>query len=338
MIKPMLPVLAAVAMQTGALAQTAPIYREVARVPLGAPDRWDYVVADSGDGRVYVAHGDRLTVVDASTLRIVGDVAGAKGGAHGTYVTAGGIGVTDDGEGGKALLFDSKSLKVEAVLDAAPDADAVAGDPHSGKVYVIDGDSGVITVIDPAPRKVVGVIKVGGSLEYGAADGRGALFVNGAERSEVVRVDTRSDQITARWPVSDCKSPHGMAIDPTRHRLFTSCVNNRLIVLDTDTGREVAAAPIGAGTDAAAYDPVRRRVFSSNGRDGTISVIQQVDADTYRPLATITTQVSGRTMGLDPKTGRIFVAAADVDPSGPTAGRRKTLPGTLKLLVLEPVP
>ena len=113
-------------------------------------------------------------------------------------------------------------------------------------------------------------------------------------------------------------------------------MNGRLDVVDSDSGREVASAPIGLGTDSAAFDPVRRRVFSSNGRDGTISVIEEVDADTYRPLQSVATQVSGRTMAVDASTGRLFVAAADVDPSGPPPGRRSLLPGTRKLRGLDP--
>ena len=170
-------------------------YHQVAAIPLGAPDRWDYVVADAAGGRVYVAHGDRLSVVDGRTLKPVGDVTGVKGGAHGTYVAAAqGLGFTDDGEAGKAVAFDLKTLAVRATLDAAPDADAIAGDAR--RVYIVDGDSGLITVIDAAGPKVVTTIKVGGSLEAAVVDGRGHLFVNGAERGEIVRIDS--------WPGHRC--------------------------------------------------------------------------------------------------------------------------------------
>ena len=318
-----------------ALAQDAPTYRQVAAIPLGAPERWDYVVADAPSGRVFVAHGDRLTVVDGRALKPIGDVTLLKGVTHGTYVAAEtGLGFTDDGEAGKAIAFDLKTLAIRATLDAAPDADGIAG--VGDKVYVVDGDSGVVTVIDAAGPRVVSTIKIGGSLESAAVDGQGHLFVNGAARAEIVRIDTASNTVTARWPVPDCKSPHGLAVDPARHRVFTSCVNGRLDILDTQSGREVASMPIGLGTDSAAFDPVRRRIFSSNGRDGTISVIQEVDADTYRPLPSVKTQLSARTMAVDTSTGRLFVAAADVDPAGPTTGRPRFLPGTLKLLVFDP--
>lgn len=320
-----------------ALAQSAPGgYRQVAVISLGSPERWDYVVADAPSGRVYVAHGDRLSVVDGRSLKRVGDIMGIKGGTHGTYAGApAGLGFTDDGEAGKAVAFDPRTLEVKATLPAAADADAIAGEGN--RVYVMDGDSGVITVIDARGPKVVTTIRIGSSLEAAVPDGRGHLFVNGAERGEVVRIDTASNAVTARWPVADCKSPHGMAIDAPSRRLFTSCENGKIDVLDTDTGKEVASAPIGLGTDSAGFDPVHRRVFSSNGKDGTISVIQEVDPDTYRPLPPVKTQVGARTMAVDASTGRLFVASADIDPAGPTTGRRRFLPGTLKLLVYDPV-
>ena len=314
---------------------SAAAYRQVGVIPLGSPERWDYVVADAQSGRVFVAHGDRLSVVDGRTLKPVGDVVGIKGGTHGSYAGASsGLGFTDDGQAGQAVAFDLKSFAVKATLPAAPDADAIAGE--GDRVYVMNGDTGTVTVIDARGPKVVATIRVGGSLEAAAPDGRGHLLVNGAQKGEVVRSDTASNTVSARWPVADCKSPHGLAIDAERRRLFSSCENGRLDVLDTETGREIASAPIGLGTDSAGFDPVHRRVFSSNGRDGTISVIQEVDADTYRPLEPIKTQVGARTMAVDTSTGRLFVAGADIDPTGPTTGRRRFLPGTLRLLVFDP--
>ena len=317
-------------------AQT-PSYSLSATVPLGAPDRWDYVVFDAHPSRVYVAHGDRVSVVDAKSLSVVGEIVGMPGGTHGIAISpADGRGVTDDGEGGKAAIFDLKTLKVVKQLPAAQDADAVARDPRTGHIYTVNGDTGTLTVVDPKTAAVVATVNAGGKLEYATADGTGKLYVNGAGNKEIVRIDTATNAVDARWPIPDCTSPHGMAIDPARHRVFTSCVNGRLVVVNTDTGREVAALPIGAGTDAAGYDPVRRRVFSSNGRDGTLSVIQQVDADTYRVLDTVKTAVSGRTMSLDPATGRVFIVAADLDPSSPPTGRPKFKPGSMKLLVFTP--
>ena len=320
-------------------APSAPTYRLSATVPLGAPDRWDYVVVDGPSHRVYVAHGDRVTVVDGREPHVVGEVAGIAGGTHGVAIShADGRGYTDDGEGGKAVAFDLATLKITKLLPAAQDADAIARDPKTGHIFTVNGDSGSLTVIDPARNAVIATINAGGKLEYAVADGAGKLYVNGAGDKTLLRIDTATNVVDARWPIPDCTSPHGMAMDVEHRRVFVSCVNSRLVVVDADSGREVAGLPIGAGTDAAAFDPVRRRVFSSNGRDGTLSVIQEMGPDSYKVIDTVTTQVSGRTMAVDPATGRVFIAAADLDTAAPPGpgGRPRFKPGSLKLLVLDP--
>jgi DNA-binding beta-propeller fold protein YncE len=59
-----------------ASAQPAPTYRTTQSIKLGAPDRWDYVVFDGASGRVYVAHGDRVTVIDGHDGHVLGNVDG----------------------------------------------------------------------------------------------------------------------------------------------------------------------------------------------------------------------------------------------------------------------
>jgi hypothetical protein len=100
---------------------------------LGVPDRWDYIVFDSSSHRVYVSHGDRVTVVDGRDGTILGDVAGIPGGTHGIGIsTATGKGYTDDGQAGVAVSFDLKTLKTIKQIKAESDADAIAFDPISG--------------------------------------------------------------------------------------------------------------------------------------------------------------------------------------------------------------
>ncbi len=315
----------------------APAYHLVQTTPLGAPDRWDYVVFDRPSHRVYVAHGDTLSVVDGPSGRLVGKVEGIAGGTHGTAVSvAAGQGFTDDGKAGVVVAFDLATLKILTRIPAADDADGIVADPVTGHIFVVDGDPGKVSVIDPRTDAGIATLDGGGKLEAAVADGRGRLFVNGEAKRDVVVIDTRTDRVLAHWPIPDCESPHGIAVDPVGGRLFTSCENSLMEVLDTSTGKVVAAVPIGLGSDSAAWDPKRKRAFSSNGADGTISVIQQKTADSYEALAPIVTVRSGRTMDLDPETGRLFVAAADLDPNVAPGARRRALPGSLRLLSYDP--
>ncbi len=237
------------------------------------------------------------------------------------------------------MAFDLKTLKTVARIPVDEDADALAYDPVSGHVFVIDGDVGRITVIDPQSDRAIATIDGGiGKLEYAMAEG-GKLFVNGADKRVILRIDAATNRIDGQWLVADCTSPHGMALDPASHRLFTSCTNQMMVVLDSDSGRRIATAPIGRGTDAAGFDPNRKLVFSSNGVSGTLSVIAEKDPDHFVSLGEVGTVLTARTMAIDPESGRIFLAAADLDPAAPppTSGRNlKTVPGSFKLLFVDP--
>jgi YVTN family beta-propeller protein len=324
-------------------AQPTPSYHVTKTIALGAPDRWDYLVYDQPSHRLYVSHGDRITVLDGKDGKVLGSVEGMPGGTHGIgIVSALGKGYTDDGKAGEAVSFDLKSFKPGTRIKAESDADGITFDPSSGHIFVVDGDSKVLTVIDPKNDSTIATISGGGGLEYAVSGNNGKLYVNGAEQKEIVRVDTATNQVDAHWPIPDCTSPHGLAIDTKAQRLFVSCVNSVLTVVNAQNGAVVATLPIGAGTDGAAFDPVRKLVFSSNF-DGTISVIREVSPDKYQPLDSIKTQITGKNMTIDPASGRLYVTVADIDPNAPVPpgangrpGRPRPLPGSVKVLFLDP--
>ena len=329
--------IAAASLAVAGDAQTAPGYRLTGTVPLGAPDRWDYVVADPATKRVYVAHGDRVTVLNAGSGRIVGQIEGMPGGTHGIAIsTATGQGFTDDGEKAEAVAFDLKTFKVLRRIPAADDADGMVADPATGRIFVVEGDPGTITVIDPRTNKPVATIRAGEKMEYLAADHAGHVFVAGEANGDVLKIDARTAMITARWPAFGCTSPHGLALDEVGRRLFIGCANATMMVIDARSGRLVAKLPIGNGSDAIAWDPIRRRVFSSNGRDGTVSVYQQAGPDRYTALPTISTVVSARNMAVEPRSGRLFVVGADIDSSMTSGGRPRVRPGTVRVMIYAP--
>ncbi|MGC1344659.1 MAG: YncE family protein, partial [Methyloceanibacter sp.] len=293
--------------------------------------------------KVFVAHGDRVTVVDGRTGAILGNVEGLQGDAHGIAIVPGtGRGYTDDGRAGTAASVDLDKLNLINTIKADADADAILFDPTSGHVFVVDGDPGKLTVIDPKSDSAVATIDAGGKLETAVAGDNGKLYVNGEEKREIIRVDTATNQVDGHWPIPNCTSPHGLALDPEAHRLFSSCTNNVLVIVDADTGTTIATLPIGARSDAAAFDPKRKLIFSSNG-DGSLSVIAEKDANTFVTVASVATLRSARTMAVDPVSGRLYVVAADttVNPSADPSDLRHryvVTPGSAKLLFLDPAP
>jgi YVTN family beta-propeller protein len=309
-------------------------------VSLGLPDRWDYVVFDPVSHRVYAAHGDRVTVINGRSGAIVGSVVGMPGGTHGiAIVHATGQGYTDDGKAGIVAVFDLKTLKVVKRIKAESEADGVVFDPFSGHVFVIDGDSGKLTVIDPKIDSVVATIDGGGGLEFGDTGNNGKFYVDGAENNEIVRIDTTTNQADAHWPMPGCIRPHGLAIDRAHHRLFASCSNKVMVVMNTDNGAVITTFPIGAGTDFATFDPKRELAFSSN-RDGTLSVVAELSPDKFAALSPIPTELGSRTMALDPASGRIYLVTADMIVNKTAAPndlrhRYRIAPGSVRLLFLD---
>jgi YVTN family beta-propeller protein len=322
-------------------AKDAPLYTLTKSIPIGAPDRWDLLDYGQTSHRVYIAHGDRVTVVNGQSGSVIGDVLGFAGGSHGVAtVPQLNVGFSDDGEVGTASSFDLNTLKITKTFKADNDADAIAFDPLSGHVFVINGDAGNVTVIDPKTESVVARIAGGGKLEIGMADGAGNLYVNGEANKEIVRINTKTNKVEAHWAIPTCTSPHGMAIDTQSRRVFTTCENNVALAVDADTGKVVASLPIGSRTDGAAFDPVRKRFFSSNG-DGTLTVIQERTPDSYVVLANIKTEFGARTMTIDPATGRLYLVTAEIkvnESAAPTdfRNRFKITPGSTRLLFWDP--
>ena len=322
---------------TTALAAT-PSYTTTKIAPLGAPDRWDYVSYDAPSHRVFVAHMDHIDVVDAASGVVLGRLEGVHG-AHGQAVAADGAIWADSGKTAQVTQYDPKDFRAKATLPAGVDADAVVAAPGGKIVAVMNGDGESVTIVDTTQAAVRFNVKLGGSPEFAAADGAGHLYINIASTKEIVAVDTKAGQVTARYAVPGCTSPHGLAMDTGTRRLFVSCVNAVLQVLDADNGQVLQSLPIGQGTDAAAFDPGRRLVFSSNG-DGTLSVFHEDAAGKLAPLGAVKTLPGARTMAVDPVSGRVFLVTAELAGTQPAAeGGRvhyQFKPGSVKLLFLDP--
>jgi DNA-binding beta-propeller fold protein YncE len=316
-------------------------YRATRTMPLGGSVEWDFLYFDAISHRVFVAHGNEVTVVDGKSGQPVGHVQGLDG-VHGvTAIPELGKGYAVSRGAQVASSFSLKSLRLEKSVPIGHAGDFLLYDPVSRRIFVMDQEEPIATVIDATNDVVVTTLQLGGIAEQAVADESGHIFINLADNREVVRVDAQAPKVEARWAVPSCDSPHGSAIDSESQRLFVSCLNGKLLVLNATNGRVVATVAIGRGTDGAAYDSIRKRVFSSNGDDGTLSVISQRGPDQYRSLNNIPTARFGRTMALDRDTGRIYVPVADlerIDPHPTTKwGAYVFKPGSFRLMVFDPV-
>jgi hypothetical protein len=326
----------ALAGEAALLAQSSPSYRVTQTYTLGGEGRWDYVVPDPPNHRVFIARENRVIVVDEDHGTLLGEVTGIQG-AHGTAVAqSSGHGFATSGNDQSVVMFDLKTYKTLGRIPAAEDADAIVYDSASNRVFTFNGDAHSSTVIDPA-GKLITNIPLGGKPEYGASAGDGKVYGNLTDISEVVEIDAKTATVTRRWSTAPCKQPVSMALDTAHHRLFSGCRSGLMAISDYQAGKVVATVPIGTGVDGAGYDAASGDAFASNA-DGTLTVIHQDSPDQYHVAETVATPQGSRNMGLDPTNHRVFVVSAKFGEA-PARGRGRppVLPGSFTLMVVQNV-
>ena len=308
-------------------------YRVIKTVPMSGEGGWDYVTVDSDARRIYVSHGTQVVVLDADSYAVVGSIPDTQG-VHGIAIASDlGRGFTGNGRTNNATIFDLKTLKAIGTVKTGTNPDAIVYDPVTKRVFTFNGRSNDATAINAADGTVAGTLALGGKPEFAVSDGKGSMYVNIEDTSELVQFDAQKLTVTHRWPQAPCKEASGLALDLKNRRLFAGCDNKMMAVMDADSGKVIASPAIGEGVDAAAYDPATQLAFASNG-EGTLTVVHQDSPDKYTVVENVPTKKSARTMGLDLKTHNIFLPAADFD--APAAGERrgKMKPGSFVLLVV----
>jgi DNA-binding beta-propeller fold protein YncE len=321
-----------------AQAQTAAApYRLLHTIPIGGEGGWDFLEVDPAGERLYVAHGTQTDVIDLKTKKLVGTVLNTPA-AHGiAIVPTANRGYVSCGRNNYCVAFDLKTLKNLGTIPTGPKPDAMFYDAFSQRVFAFSNDGGKSTVLDATTGKAVGTAELGGDVEVPATDGKGRIFVNLEDKSEVIEFDAKTLAVLHRHSLAPGAEPTGLAFDAKNNRLFSACANEKLVVTDSKTGRQVAVLPIGKGVDGAAFDPTTGNVVTTNGGDGTLTVIHQDTPDKYRVVANVPTAKGARTVAEDPTTHHLYTCTADLGPT-PAATtenpkpRPSILPGTFRVL------
>ena len=338
----------AISISAMALISSSPVFAQntgssnhvARRIAAGGEGGWDYLVADAQNRRLYVTRGSHVMVFDMDRDSLIGDIPNTPG-VHGVALARNlSRGFTSNGRDSSLTVFDVKTLQVEKVVRiTGRNPDAIAFDPATNRVFALNGASHDASVVDANTLEQVGSIDLGGKPETGQPDGKGMLYVNIEDKSEVVAVDTKTMQVKARYPLAPFEEPTGMARDAARGRLIVGCGNKLMAVMDEKTGKIITTIPVGEGVDASGFDPATQLAFTSNG-EGTLSVIRENADGTFTSVATIPTQRGARTMTLDEKTHRIYLSTASFGPApAPTADRPRPrppmIPGSFTVLVVE---
>jgi YVTN family beta-propeller protein len=312
-------------------------YKLAGKIPIGGEGGWDYITFDEMYNRLFVSHAMLVNVVDLATGKVTGTIPDTKG-VHGIAVATDlNKGFTSNGRDSSVTVFNLKDLSVMAIVKVTGrNPDCILYDAFSKKVFTFNGGSASTTVIDAVDNKVVATLKLHGKPEFAVTNGKGTVYVNIEDKSEIQVIDTKKLEVTGGWSLSPGEEPSGLALDNKNHRLFSVCGNKLMVVSDATSGKVITTLPIGSRCDGVAFDPGLNRAYSSNG-EGNITVVQETNANTFNVLETLPTQQGARTITVNPGTHHLYLPTADYDyPSG--AARPSVKPGTFTVLDVEKLP
>jgi DNA-binding beta-propeller fold protein YncE len=312
-------------------------YHLIKKIPLeaaaGGRENFDYITVDSAARRVYLSHGTEVKVLDADNFSVVGTITGLKRSRAIAIAPTLGKGFITDAESSNVVVFDTKSLKVTNQIKTYPDTSAMIYDPESRLIFTFNGDSENASVIDPAAERVVKTIDMGGDPEEPVADGKGMIYDNNEEKSDVAAIDTHTLTIKARWPIAPAGGAVALDMDRKNRRLFSSGRKpTTLVMMNADTGKVLQSLPISGGVGGNVFDPETNMLFVST-RDGKIHVFHEDTPDKLSEVETINSEYGAKSMAMDFKTHNLFLSTADFPARTLFHPNPDAISGTFRVLI-----
>ena len=310
-------------------------YKIINKIHLEGNEKWDYLFSDDAAKRLYVSHGNMVQVVDEEKGTEIGRITGLDG-VHGIAIAhdlnKGYITTKNDNA---VTVFDTKTFKVSKKIEIpGKSPDAILFDLFSQKVFVCNGHSNNASVIDAKTDEIVATISLIGNPEFSVTDGKGKIFVNLEDKGKVAVINTTSFKVENVWSLGEGKEPTGLALDNDKHRLFSVCANNLMVVLDAESGNVITTVPIGNKPDGAAFDPGLKRAFSSNG-EGTMTIVQEGADGKYTVLENLPTQKSAKTIAVNKLTHHAYLPSANFE-TPKEGGKPTVVPGSFVVLEIAP--
>lgn len=317
-------------------------YDKVRTIKVGGEGGWDFLEVDAANRRLYVSRGTRVVVIDLESERVVGEIPDTPG-VHGiAFVPDLNRGFISNGGNSTVTVFDLKTMRTLGTVKANGRPDIIMFEPVSRRVLSFNHGTNDITAIDADTMKVVGTLSPGGVPELAVSDAKGHVWANLENTSEIVQFDAKTLAVIKKFSLAPGEEPTGLAFDAKERKLFSTCNNKLLVIADADTGKVTQTLPIGPGPDGAVRDDATGLIFASSGGDGTVAIVRPVSPGRYELAKTVKTQVSAKTIALDPKTHRLYLSAATPDASPAPNGaakpagkaRRRYVPGSFVVIVV----
>ena len=306
-------------------------YHLLKEIPVGGEEGVNCLTIDSATRRLYVAHETKISVVDIDKETVVGEMTNdsdINGFALVPQFHRGFFSV-----GGKNQMFVVRpdTLRVLGKVPTGKNPGAILYEPKRKLLYTFNSEDPSVSVYEADDTDFLTKIKLSGKPGFAAADPTvGHVYCNIEDKNEISVIDSATLKIIDNWPIAPGEGAVGMAIDLIHHRLFVSCANNLMVMMDSVNGRVIATLPIDEGAGVNVFDPGTGLAFGSCGK-GAVIIAHEDASDKFTMVQTLETEHGGRTMALDPKTHDVYLTAAQYESS--TNLPLKIVPDSFKILV-----
>ena len=249
-------------------------YKVINKIPVPGDGKWDFITFDMVSRKAYLSHGSVMQVVDINKGKVVGEVKNTPG-IHGIAIASEmGKGFTSNGKDSTVTVFDLNTLStIKTIKIPGSSPDHIIYEPVSKNIFVFNNKSSDVSIISPKTLTVLKTVKLGGMPELAVSDGKGHVYVNLEDKSEIVKLDVITYEVKARWSLAPGEEPTGIAFDIQNQRLFVGCSNKLLVVINAISGKVVTTLAIGEYVDGVAFDQVTKLLFTSNGEVGLKEIV-----------------------------------------------------------------
>jgi DNA-binding beta-propeller fold protein YncE len=289
-----------------------PLKQIVAIDMTGVEGRFDHFAADPDSHRLFVAAlgNNTLETIDTANLKRLHSQTGLQEPQGVVFIPHTKQVVVASGNDGMLRAFDAAAAdwKLVGKIEDLDDADNVRYDPAAKRIYVGYG-KGALAVVDAQNFRKIADVKLDAHPESFQLEQQGnRIFVNVTSAGHIAVIDREKLNVIAKWPVKSAAANFPMTLDEKNHRLMIACRKPaKMLVIDTQSGNEVAAVDCIGDADDLFYDPAARRIYITGG-EGAIDTIAQTDPDHYTLIARTKTAPGARTGWFISAENRLYVA------------------------------
>lgn len=294
---------------------TSPLtLRQTIALPPGT-GKFDHFAIDLKTDRLFIAAtgNHNVEILDLNAGKVTESIAGL-GKPHGlTWLSDTNRLYASDGTQADLKVYEGAPFKLAASIKLSDDADDMVFDPKTKLLYIGHGGEGAakIAVVDTATNSLLANLPVAAhpeGLEIDSTTGR--IFANIADASEIAVIDGATHTQSATWKLARAKDNVPLAYDEEHQVLFVACrTPARLLVLDGNSGNELANLPSDAGADDIFYDLEFHRIYLVAG-SGAVDVYEIAADKSVRAIGVTHTSVGAKTGLFVPSQHTLYVGAA----------------------------